>query len=209
MDDSIRPEHAGSQRMSDQQAITLLKQGNIKGLESLVQKYQAKAVQAAVLITCQRELAEDVVQDSFLKVYRKIYQFDDSRPFSPWFFRIVINDAKKAVQRQKRTLPLETSEEDNTIAEWLIDPAKSPESLTETNETREQVWQAIRQLTPGQREAIVMRYFLASKESEMVRALGRPSTTVKWWLYAARKRLRSILGPGEKVKFGKKEVNHE
>lgn len=209
MDDSIGPDHTDSQQMSDQQALALLKQGNIEGLECLVWKYQAKAVQAALLITFQREMAEDVVQDAFLKAYRKIHQFDESRPFGPWFLRIVINDAKKAVQKQKRILPLEAPEEGQRIAEWLIDPAKSPENLAESAETREQVWQAIGQLTPDQREVVVMRYFLGSKESEMVRALGRPSTTVKWWLYAARKRLRSILGPGEKGKFGKKEVNHE
>ncbi len=209
MDDSIGLEHTDSQRMSDQQALTLLKQGNIEGLESLVWKYQAKSVQAALLITFQREMAEDVVQDAFLKAYRKIHQFDESRPFGPWFLRIVINDAKKAVQKQKRTLPLEAPEEGNPIAEWLMDPAKSPESLAETAETREQVWQAIGQLTPDQREAVVMRYFLGHTEREMVRALGRPSTTVKWWLHAARKRLRQVLGPEEKGKFEKKEISHE
>ncbi|MBG0787908.1 MAG: RNA polymerase sigma factor [Anaerolineaceae bacterium] len=195
--------------MSDQQAIRILKKGNIDGLAALVQRYQVKAVQAALFITCDRQLAEDVVQDAFLQVHRKITQFDDSRPFSPWFLRIVINAAKKAVTKQGRFVSLAAQEDGNSAAEWLIDPTKGPESLSETEETREQVWRAIQQLTADQREAVVMRYFLGSKESELVRELGRPSTTIKWWLHAARKRLRELLRPVQRGRFEKEEVGHE
>lgn len=209
MDDFIGPEQIDSIQASDQQAISLLKKGNIDGLAALVERYQVKAVQTALFITCDRQLAEDVVQDTFLQVQRKIHQFEDGRPFSPWFLRIVMNTAKKAIKKQERFIPLEASEEGDSVAKWLIDSTKGPESLSETEEIREQVWRAIERLTPNQREAIVMRYFLGTRESEMVRELGRPATTIKWWLHAARKRLRELLKPAPKGSIPQEEISHE
>ena len=209
MGEFIESETIESKQLSDQEAIVLLKVGEISGLEVLVRRYQVKAVQTALFITCDRGLAEDVVQEAYLKAYRKIHQFDDSRPFSPWFLRIVMNAAKKAVKRQGRFLPLEAPDDGRLMAEWLIDPKKGPEKLSESAETREEIWEAIRRLTPGQREAVVMRYFLGSKEREMVQALGRPASTIKWWLHAARQRLRQILGSMRKDRLDKEEVSHE
>jgi len=209
MVDNIGPTQNDSENLSDQEAIALLKQGNIKGLAALVQRYQVKAVHTALLITHNRRTAEDVVQDAFLRVYRKIDQFDESRPFSPWFLRIVINDAKKSLRVQKRYLALDDPEDGNGFAEWLMDPRKSPEKLSELAERSARVWQAIAQLKPHQREAIVLKYFLDRKEREIVERLGRPLTTVKWWLYSARKRLREILTPAGKGELEKEEASHE
>lgn len=198
-----------SNMMSEQQAIRLLKQGDIKGLSTLVQVYQVKAVHAAFLITHDRDLAEDVVQDSFLQTFRKIAQFEDSRPFSPWFLRIVINAAKKAAQRQMKSVPFEESESGNPIGEWLIDPSKSPENITESAETSELVWKAMKHLTPNQRAVVVLRYFLEKNESEMIQKLGRPSTSVKWWLHVARKRLQRFLQPEGLREPVKKEIKND
>lgn len=209
MDDFIGPKQIDSNQVSDQQAISLLKNGDIGGLAALVERYQVKAVQTAIFITCDRQLAEDVVQDAFLQVHRKVHQFDEDRLFSPWFLRIVMNAAKKAIKKQQKFIPLEASEQGDSVAEWLIDLTKGPESLSETEEIREQVWRAIGHLNPDQREAIVMRYFLGSRESEMVRELGRPATTIKWWLHAARKRLRELLKPTPKGPISQEEISHE
>lgn len=198
-----------SNSLSEQQAITLLKQGNIKGLSTLVQNYQVKAVHSALLITCNLDLAEDVVQDAYLQAYRKITQFDDSRPFSPWFFRIVINAAKKAVLRQRKFQPVEEFEGEDSIKEWLIDPSQSPEKLTESAETRELIWKAIEKLTPNQRAVIVLRYFLEKDEREMIQNLSRPSASIKWWLHVARQRLRRLLQPDGVTEPVKKEANNE
>lgn len=209
MVDNVGPTQNDPETLSDQQAIRLLKQGNIKGLAALVQRYQVKSVHTALLITHNRRTAEDVVQDAFLQVYRKIDQFDENRPFSPWFIRIVINAAKKSLRGQKRVLALDDLKDSNGFTEWLMDPGKSPEMLSESAELSERVWQAIGQLKPNQREAIVLRYFLDRKESEMVESLGRPLTTVKWWLYSARQRLREILTPAGRGEFEKEEASHE
>lgn len=179
----------------EQQAITQLKQGNPDGLAVLVQAYQVEAVHAALLIVRDQGTAEEVVQEAFLRAYRKIDQFDASRRFGPWFLRSVINAALKAAAAQNRVEPLEEAQEGNQAAAWLIDPDPGPQELVETAETREAVWQALGQLTPDQRAAVVLRYFLEEGENEMIQALDRPRSTIKWWLHAARQRLRDLLGP--------------
>jgi len=184
-----------SKLASDQTAIACLKQGNIAGLSMLVQKYQVEAVHAALLIVRDRDLAEDIVQNAFLQAYRKIDQFDDRRPFGPWFLRIVINAALKAANQQKRVMPLEEPESGSLEAEWLIDPSLGPETLAETAEMRETVWRAMAQLTPRINARRSLHYFLDKNEREMIQELNRPRTTVKWWLHAARQRLRKLLQP--------------
>lgn len=182
--------------MDDQTAITRIKQGDLDSLESLVERYQARAVQAAYLILSDRPLAEDVAQTAFIKAVERIQQFDETRPFAPWFFRIVVNDAIKSARRQKRILPLEDDPEDGPparIARYLTTPDPRPDQQMEQDELRQNILSAVRSLPPEQRAVITMRYFLDLSEADMSARMDRPPSTIKWWLREARKRLRSLL----------------
>jgi RNA polymerase sigma-70 factor, ECF subfamily len=175
--------------MNESEAIARLKQGDIAGLETLVRHYQERAVRAAWLITCDRTLAEDIVQSAFLRVYERIHQFDSSRPFGAWFLKIVSNDAVRASQRAARTVPVEADASFD-----LPDFQLSPEELIEQAETRQEVWEALAKLTPLQREAVVLRYFLGLSENEVAQELDCPPGTAKRRLHSARQRLRQLLG---------------
>lgn len=181
--------------MEDQNAISRLKQGDLTGLEILVNRYQARAVHAAYLILYDRLQAEDIVQTAFIRVAERIHQFDDERPFAPWFFRIVVNDALKLAKKQKRSVSLEEQLDEPTaqLAKWLTDPAPQPENLVEQAESRQIILKAIQSLPPEQRSVIVMRYFLDMSMAEMSKKTERPLSTIKWWLRDARKRLRSLI----------------
>ena len=180
--------------MDDRIAISRIKQGDLNGLETLVYRYQVQAVYAAYLIVYDRVLAEDVVQTAFVKVVERVHQFDEQRPFAPWFFRIVVNDALKLTKRQKRYVPLEDFDEPIArLAQWLIDPRLPLEQLVEQNEIRQDVLKAIQSLPPEQRGAVVMRYFLDMSEADMSVRMDRPLSTIKWWLRDARKRLFHLL----------------
>lgn len=184
--------------LEEKQAIARLKQGDLGGMEVLVKRYQERAVYAAFLIVRDPKLAEDTVQEAFLRAAEKIGQFDETRPFGPWFLRSVVNAATKAARRQRRFVSLETDEavadEDSArVAGWLLDPDPQPETLVETRETRAMVWQALGQLSPEQRAVIIMRHFLDMNEAEMTRQLERPLSTVRWRLREARNRLRKML----------------
>ena len=181
--------------MDEREAVTRLKQGDIRGLEALVQTHQLRAIRAAYLVIGDRNAAEDVVQSAFLRAYERISQFDASRPFGPWFMRSVMNDAIKVAVRARRYTPLEP-EEDEPLAEipnLLIDPGPKPEELLEAAETREAIFAALQRLTPAQRAAIVQRYYLEMSEAEMSRSQARARGTIKAHLHAARERLRALL----------------
>jgi RNA polymerase sigma-70 factor (ECF subfamily) len=182
--------------MEDRIAISRIKKGDLDGLEILVTRYQLRAVQAAYLILYDRALAEDIVQTAFVKVAEKAHQFDEQRPFAPWFFRIVVNDALKAARRWKQSISLDepSGGPAGKLANWLVDPAQGPEQLLEEKEARELILHAIKSLTPEQRAAVAMRYILDMGEAELSAKMDRPLSTIKWWLREARKRLRNLIG---------------
>lgn len=183
--------------MEEQEAIARLKQGDIRGLEVLVRKYQLQATRTAYLITRDRALAEEIVQSAFLRAYERIGQFDAGRPFGPWFLRSVLNEAIKCAGRSNQLVSLEDGEDEEqmSLSDSLADPAPGPEELAEEAEMRQIVWEALGKLPPKQRAVIVMRYYLGLSEAEMGKYLGCPSGTVKWRLHAARKRLQELLHP--------------
>ena len=175
--------------MGDQREMERLRRGNIAALGTLVRRYQTEALRAAYLVTHDLAQAEDVVSNAFLRVFERAEQFDPHRPFGPWFYRIVVNDAINFVQRRDRTTTLEHTGR-NRIS---VDPI-DPEATAVLNEERKAVRDALAQLTPSQRGAVVMRYFLDLSESEMVERTGRTRGTVKRHLHDARARLKQLLG---------------
>jgi len=180
----------------DRNAISRIKQGDLSALETLVKRYQVQAVHAAYIIVYDRTLAEDIAQTAFVKAVEKIHQFDEERPFAPWFFRIVVNDAIKAARKQKTILSLDEELDGSTaqLAQWLIDPNIRPEQVLEQKETRQNILKAIQTLSLEQRAVVVMRYFLEMSEADMVTKMDRPLSTIKWWLREARNRLRGLIG---------------
>jgi RNA polymerase sigma-70 factor (ECF subfamily) len=109
--------------MDEKQAITHLKRGDIDALDVLVNLYQLKAVRAACLIVYDRSLAEDIVQSAFIRAYERIVQFDDQRPFGPWFLRSVVNDTLKAANRQKKLVSLEEDDYEIHTGSMTEDPS--------------------------------------------------------------------------------------
>lgn len=179
--------------MEEHLAIARLKQGDIEALEPLVRAYQVQAVRTAYLIVRDRALAEDLVQAAFLRAFERISLFDASRPFGPWFLRIVLNDALKAARRSGRSVSLNVSE--TAIGDLLTADTSAPDLLAENMELRQAVWDALGSLSAEQRTAIVQRYYLGMSEAEMSEREQCPPGTIKWRLHKARQRLRSLLRP--------------
>jgi RNA polymerase sigma-70 factor (ECF subfamily) len=182
--------------MEDQIAISRIKHGDLSALETLVKQYQVQAVQAAYAIVYDRALAEDIAQTAFIKVVERVHQFDQERPFAPWFFRIIMNDSIKAAKKQKTTFSLDNALDESTaqLAKWLVDPGIKPEQILEQKEARQSILKSIQTLSPEQRAVVVMRYFLEMSEADMVTKMDRPLSTIKWWLREARNRLRGLIG---------------
>jgi RNA polymerase sigma-70 factor, ECF subfamily len=179
--------------MDDLQSIHRLKNGDIGGLEILIARYQAKAVRTAYLVTHNEPLAEDVVQEVFIRLYERIRYFDESRAFEPYLLRSVVNSALNTVKKEKRSLPLDEDVKLPAI-ETLLARAASVEDLAEYAQQRDEIRNALAALSPRQRVAVVQRYYLDMSEKEMTEMLEVAPGTVKWLLNAARRRLRALLG---------------
>lgn len=181
--------------MDDKQAIQQLKRGDIRALSTLIDNYQVRAIRTAYLITQDAALAEDVVQNTFVSVYRSIHTFDLERPFAPWFMRSVVNSAVKAVQvfDKHTSLDAPDDEADFTPTEPLIDVALQPDQIIETAETESLIWQMLGQISAVQRAVIVLRFYLDLSETEIAQHLNIPVGTVKSRLHNAKRQLYSLL----------------
>jgi len=171
--------------MDEQEALTQLKQGNINGLEALVKLHGDKALRTAQLITRDSALAQDVVQDAFMRVFERFDQYDTARPFAPWFYRIVANLSLQALKRTQRFSSLSPikSMSGRFDVEALIEQAESVEELEG----------ALNSLPPDQRPTFVLRYYVGLSESETADKTDTPLGTVKWRLYRARERMKALL----------------
>ncbi len=173
--------------MDERDAIARLQHGDISGLEFLVRHHQQMALKVAFLIGRDAALAEDIVQESFLRVYARIDQFDASRPFGPWFLRGVANQTLNAVTR-RRQVPL-----DPALIWAFPDRTPDPEALVLAAETEDAVRAALDQLTPAQRSALVARYYLDWDDAASARHFRVPPGTIRRRLHDARARMRRLL----------------
>ena len=180
--------------MDDLQAIRRLKRGDIGGLEILIASHQGKAIQAAYLVTRNEPLAEDVVQEAFVRFYERVHHFDETRPFEPYFLRSVVNRALNAIEKEHAALRFD-EDLDTPVLQELLARAASVEAQVEYAQLKAEIASALQTLSPRQRAVIVLRYFLEMSEKEMTETLAVAPGTIKWLLNAARNRLRSLLKP--------------
>lgn len=179
--------------MDDFDAICRLKNGDIGGLEILVTRHQRKAIQTAYLITHDEQLAEDVVQDTFIRIYRRIATFDESRPFRPYLMRSVVNAALNAGEKTERWVQYGNGADLESVTNLLLQVA-SAEETADRARLKQEVAAALEHLPPRQRAAIVQRYYLGMNEKEMAETHSVAAGTIKWLLSNAREHLRSLLG---------------
>ena len=179
-------------QVDEHAAVRRLKSGDPAGLEYLVRAHQLRAIRTAYLICGDAGLAEEVVQESFLRAYRSIRSFDEDRPFEPWFLRSVVNATLRMLSRSRREVSLQEPEAEMAFhrlaAHW-----DSPHSQVEQAEAERELHQALQLLSARQRAVIVQRYFLDMSEADMAADSGAAAGTIKWLLNAARRRLRSLL----------------
>lgn len=180
--------------MDELEAIELLKKGDLNGLEPLVKEYYFRAVRCSFLIVQDSDLAEDIVQSTFISSSGKINQLISDH-YGPWFLKSVINASIKAAKKQSRLIRLDIQEDELTdnFKEWLLDRQPLPETMIETKELQQQIRKALCLLTPNQRGVIVSKYFLEMSEVEMSQTLHAPISSIKWWLHIARRKLRQLL----------------
>jgi RNA polymerase sigma-70 factor (ECF subfamily) len=175
---------------SDQMLVAQTRRGDADAFGELVRRYQSSVFGVCYRITGNRQEAEDMAQDAFLRAYQRLNRFDADRPFGPWMRRVAANVCLNRVARQQPA-PLPLEEETDTP---LLAADESPESRQDRREVSERLWQAIRQLTPLQRVVLELRHFHALSYNEIARELRLPLSDVKTHLFRARRALARRIG---------------
>jgi RNA polymerase sigma-70 factor, ECF subfamily len=162
--------------LSDEaEAIRLCQSGDIGGLEILVARHQQAAARLAFLLTGDRFLAEDIIQESFLAVFRSIRSFRADQAFAPWLYGIVTNVARNMLRRASRRHEVSLA----TVAGEAesLAGAADPHEQAERGETHSDMLRALEHLPAKQREAVILRYYFGFKDSEIAQIVGcRPGT---------------------------------
>ena len=179
--------------------IDELREGDMAALAILVEKYKRLVYRVAVQITKNHEDANDVMQDTFLKVYESIHSFRKDAAFETWLYRIVVNHATNLVKRRerRRESPLSgTSEmEIHPDLRRAADLASNPHLNLERKERQRWVTQAINSLPLKQRTVVILHEFEGLTHPEIASILNCSEGTVRSRLHYARHKLKDLLRP--------------
>lgn len=173
---------------ADEELLREWQQGSVGALEALVQRHHAPLVAHLTRLTGSPHLAEDLAQETFLRLVRDGASYRYPRPFLPWFYTIARHLARNALQsayvrhvEPGLTLPDSAGDEPDP-AEWL-----------ERWERREGLSAALATLTFEQREVLSLRFGQELTVQETAAVLGVPEGTVKSRTFTALRRLRDAL----------------
>jgi RNA polymerase sigma-70 factor (ECF subfamily) len=165
--------------MDDAGAIRRCREGNVDAFRHVVDRYQARALAHARLLTRNEADAADATQDAFVDAFRHLRTFDAGREFYPWFYVLLRNRCFKQRSRPG------TRAESGIVAAPGVDPGISERHLD--------LWRAIDRLSPDDAEIVVLKHIEGWTYDELAKALDVPRGTVMSRLYAARQRLLTLL----------------
>jgi RNA polymerase sigma-70 factor (ECF subfamily) len=173
------------------------KGGDVSAFEELVKRYDRKLLRIAQHLMHNREDAEDVVQEAFLKAFLHLDQFREDSKFSTWLIRITLNQSLMKLRKLKpsREVSLDKdfqSEEDGLpidVADW----SPNPEELYKATELRDILRKTLEELSPGLRVVFVLRDMEGLSLVQTAEALGLSLTAVKARSFRARLQLRERL----------------
>ncbi len=168
--------------------ILRLQAGDLDGLGVLYDRYRLAVYRTALAITRDPHVAEDILQDVFLRLYTYAASVKPHRPLAPWLYRTTINLSYTWFSKHRWLAPLDD------VIERLIEPLRHhPEPAAEHRAGREQVQQAIDSLPFNQRVVVILHYLNDLSLQEIAEVLDCPLGTVKSRLHYARESLRQTL----------------
>jgi RNA polymerase sigma-70 factor, ECF subfamily len=165
--------------------------GNLFAFEEIVRRYQRRAYAVAIRILRRHDLADDVVQEAFLRAWQSLASFDVGRPFGPWIARI---SANLAINHVRSPLAREQELPDGH-AETPAPSGADPLHGVLEGEARRVLEQALLSLPDEQRAVFVLRTAEELSYREIADALGLQVGTVMSRLHRAREKLAVALGP--------------
>jgi RNA polymerase sigma-70 factor (ECF subfamily) len=187
--------------LPDADVVSLAQQGRESAFRELVRRYERPVFSLVFRMVRDRETAEELAQETFIKVLNNIDRYQPQFKFSSWLFKIANNIAIDHLRkRQIVTISMDGSPHAATAAEaeaTSFDVAIRQESALEEMEARElgsEIEKAIAQLRPEYRSCIMLRHVEGRSYEEIAATLDLPLGTVKTYIHRARIQLRDSLG---------------
>jgi len=177
--------------------VQAAKRGDVAAYEQLVKRYDRNIFRIAQHITQNREDAEDVVQDAFLKAYENLEQFQGNSKFYTWLVRIAVNESLMKLRRRRsdRTVSLDEDiqTEEDTMPREVADWSPNPEQLYKQGELKDILRKTVQGLPASFRTVFVLRDVEGLSTEETAEALDLSIPAVKSRLLRARLQLRERL----------------
>ncbi|HEU4700506.1 MAG TPA: sigma-70 family RNA polymerase sigma factor [Gemmatimonadales bacterium] len=185
---------------SDQEIVLLAREGRESAYRELVRRYERPIFSLLYRMVRDRELAEDLAQETFVKALNAIESYRPEFKFSSWIFKIANNAAIDHLRRRELdTLSLEgsphavTPEAVEATALQIGDRQENALDIVEAKELGGQIEEAIGRLRPEYRSCILLRHVEGHSYEEIATMLDLPLGTVKTYIHRARNELRQAL----------------
>jgi RNA polymerase sigma-70 factor (ECF subfamily) len=188
-------------RQSDDSAVvTAFLGGEERAFQELVERYQTRLLNFIYRTIGDRDRAEDLVQEVFIRVYRHLHRFDRSKKFSTWVYTIASNLAKNELRNRSRsplvlfqTIQGSSDEEDRPVQ--FEDTTARPDDMYRKRHLRELVEQTVSQLPEHHRQVFVLRELEGKLYEEIAEITDCNLGTVKSRLNRARSAFAAIIEP--------------
>jgi RNA polymerase sigma-70 factor (ECF subfamily) len=188
-------------KLTDQEVVARAREAREAAFRELIGRYERPVFSLIYRLVRDRERAEDLSQETFIKVLNALDRYDPSYKFSSWIFKIAHNTALDLLRKKEPdTLSLEGSPHASTAAEAeastvaVASDAPSPEDYTAQKELSGVLEAAIALLRPEYRTAIVLCHLEGRAYEEIAEIMAVPLGTVKTYIHRARHELRGHLG---------------
>lgn len=172
--------------MTDADLVRRARDGQEAAYDALMKQHQEAVFRFAYLLLGDRDEADDLAQETFIRAFRMLSRFDLERPLRPWLLKITANLAANRRRAAGRYVA--------ALRRWFqMTPTAEPKVEQEAiqNEQTNTLWEAVRRLAQPDQEVIYLRYFLELSEADAAEALGVALGTVKSRLHRALARLRT------------------
>ena len=181
--------------MNDHAAIRAVLSGDKEAYGLLVVRHSQSLFRVAFRITGNEADADDVVQEAFLRGYRKLESFESRSDFGTWIYRIAVHCALDRIRRRNVDKTSRVGEEDDPERDefQVADLAAGPERLLLSGEIGAMQQAAMHSLTPTERTAFVLRHMEDRTTAEIAAALGIEPNAAKQAVFRAVHKLRSRL----------------
>ncbi len=176
--------------MDEISLIQRCKEGDMDSFNALFQKYNKQAIRTVYLISGRNDIAEDVVQEAFIKCYKEIKNLKNPQTFQAWFYRLLTRIVWRYCSKEKNHLYTESIDDNNknTIADNLV-----LSDIIEKSEIKDFLNEAIDKLSMPLKTTIILYYYNELSIKEISKILGCFQGTVKSRLHNARKLLEKEL----------------